>query len=411
MVLYENFRIKVLFVRNIFVKFATYLLFLLTMKTYQINRIKDLMVANGFTVKQIASKCNITSMTINRLLNNPEYNPTTDTIERIAEALGVHEQYIYEAETESNAKMHINGFVEYGGTVYTIKTINQLDKLYEIVKKDKSIPSLIKKIKEQDEANISTQSKTPIDINAIDLFQFEKYDTAQLYTWSFRKSDDEKDELKNDLGNMCQGYPFQINNEPFHNSECAYICGLFSQNTTKSVEIQRELQSSENGYEAKKSIRKKYEQVGLGRDDWEHFNVQWMLYVVWQKVKQNHAFASKLKKIPDNAIIVENSTFQKSETSSFWGMKNDAIKEATELLEREAEINHSTAKKKVVDEAKMKARNSINHIGVWEGCNCMGKILTICRHCILHHSEPPIDYKLLGSKRIYLFGQLLTFDC
>ena len=55
-------------------------------------------------------------------------------------------------------------------------------------------------------------------------------------------------------------------------------------------------------------------------------------------------------------------------------------------------------------------RNSVNHIGTWEGCNCMGKILTICKHCLETGTEPPIDYDLLRSKNIYLFGKLLTFD-
>lgn len=76
------------------------------MKQYQIDRIKDLMDAKGVTTKELASMCGYSEMTIRRILT-PNHNPTTDTVEKIAETLGVHEQYIYEAEIESKAKMPI----------------------------------------------------------------------------------------------------------------------------------------------------------------------------------------------------------------------------------------------------------------------------------------------------------------
>ena len=368
------------------------------------------MEANGISNQELASMCNISAMTISRLLTKNDYNPTTDTIETIANALGVHEQYIYEAETDAKSKIPLNGYIEFNGAISRIKTFNQLEKVYNDIKHDLDTPKLAESLLDQDKANKLTQSQQPIDITAIDLSKQEEYDTSKLYTWSFRKSDDEKEEMMNDLGNMCQGYPFKVCGEQFLNSECAYISGLFSQNTPKAIEIQRELQASDNGYEAKKSIRRKYEQVGFSRTDWNTFNVQWMLNVVWQKVSQNNAFAKKLRKIPSYAMIVENSTFQNSETATFWGMKNQAIKDAVPILETAAEVKSFTSKKKNVNEAKMKARNSVNHIGTWEGVNCMGKILTICKHCLENGTEPPIDYDLLRSKQIYLFGNLLTFD-
>lgn len=379
------------------------------MKQYQIDRIKDLMDAKGVTLKDLATKCHVSEMTIRRILTQG-HNPTTDTVEKIAEALGVHEQYIYEAEGETHSKVPLNGYIEYGDTILKIKTFKQLEKVYNDIKNDLDAPKLAKSLIAQDKANQKTQSKQPIDITTIDLFKFEQYDTSKLYTWSFRKADDEKDGDVNDLGNMCKGYPFNIYGERFMNSESAYICGLFSQNTAKAIEIQKELQQCANGYEAKKAIRRKYEQVGLGRVDWNCFNVHWMLYVVWQKVIQNKSFTAKLGKISSNAIIVENSTFQKGDTATFWGMKNEAIKEAMPILEKAAEVESFTAKKRDIEKVKMEARNSVNHIGVWEGCNCMGKILTICKHCLEDGTQPPIDFELLRSKKIFLFGQLLTFE-
>lgn len=383
------------------------------MKQHQIDRIKDLMDAKGVTLKELASKCGVSEMTVRRILTQG-HNPTTDTVERIAEALGVHEQYIYEAEGESMPIQPVTGYIEYGGTIIKIKSFKQLEKICNDIKHDLGTPKQAKSLIDQDKENQKTQSKQPIDITTIDLFKNERYDTSKLYTWSFRKSDDEKEDILNDLGNMCQGYPFKVCGEKFLNSECAYISGMFSQNTPKAIEIQRELQKSDNGYEAKKAIRRKYEQVGLSRDDWNSFNVQWMLFVVWCKVTQNKKFAEKLRKIPSYAMIVENSTFQKGkkgkDTAAFWGMRNQAIKDATQTLESAAEVQNYSASRKDIEKAKMAARNSINHIGTWEGVNCMGKILTICKHCLEDGTQPPIDYELLRSKNIYLFGKLLTFQ-
>lgn len=386
------------------------------MEQYQVERIKKLMEAKEMTGQQLASICGLSAMTISRILTKPKYNPSIPKIESIAQALGVEAQYIIEktaTETETKSKLPINGFIEYGGTISSIKTFKQLEKVYNDIKYILETPKLAKSLISQDKANQKTQSKQPIDINTIDLFKREQYDTSKLFTWSFRKSDDEKEEMQNDLGNMCKGYPFNVCGERFLNSECAYISGMFSQNTPKAIEIQKELQESDNGYEAKKAIRRKYEQVGLSREDWNSYNVQWMLFVVWCKVTQNKDFAEKLRKIPPYAMIVENSTFQKAQngndTAAFWGMRNESIKEAVPILETAAEVEGFTAKKKDIDKAKMEARNSVNHIGIWEGVNCMGKILTICKHCLEDGTQPPVDFELLRSKEIYLFGKLLTF--
>ena len=39
----------------------------------------------------------------------------------------------------------------------------------------------------------------------------------------------------------------------------------------------------------------------------------------------------------------------------------------------------------------------------------MGKILTICRNCLLSGTEPDIDYDLLKSKHLYLLGKEVNF--
>lgn len=54
-------------------------------------------------------------------------------------------------------------------------------------------------------------------------------------------------------------------------------------------------------------------------------------------------------------------------------------------------------------------RKKLKNIGEWKGQNNMGKILMICRDCLVVGKEPPIDYDLLRQSNIYLFGKLLTF--
>lgn len=147
------------------------------------------MDAKGVSSKELASKCGLSEMTIRRVLD-PKHNPTTDNIEKIAEALGVHEQYIYEAEGESMPIQPITGFIEYGGSIFKIKSFKQLEKICNDIKKDLEAPKLAKSLLDQDKANQKTQSKQTIDITTIDLFKNERYDTSKLYTWSFRKSDE-----------------------------------------------------------------------------------------------------------------------------------------------------------------------------------------------------------------------------
>ena len=388
------------------------------MKQYQIDRIKSLMDAKGITNQELASICGISAMTIGRLLTKTDYNPTTDTVEKIAEALGVHEQYIYEtdAEAESKSKMSIRGFIEYDGIVSNIKTFEQLKKVYESILYDKNISKLVKEIKAEEEENKKSQCKT-LNISDIDLFKYETIDTKLICAHSFRSNDDIVDDKNNDLGNMASGYGFNMFNEHFHNSECAYICGLFSMNTPKCIEIQRELQASDNGYSAKKDIRNGYEKRAKEcvRTDWTTFNVEWMKLCVWAKCKGNKDFQKMLLGVSKNAIIVENSTYHKKpkegeDKPAFWGARNFELEKKRAIIERSIIVNNPKSTKKDLEERINKARNSIHNFGLWEGTNCMGKILTLCKFHLHNHTELPIDYDLLRSKQIYLFGKLLTFE-
>ena len=229
------------------------------------------------------------------------------------------------------------------------------------------------------------------------LDRIDRYDCSKQNVWAFRKSADERDGIRIALGNMCGGFDFSLGGLHFFGSEQAYICGLFSDGSPEHAAIQRELIAETNGYAAKKRIRRKYE--SLGRPDWESFNIEWMKYVVWNKVKWNSEFRRLLLSIPPDAHIVENSTFQRSATAAIWGAKNRELKAARDRAVKE-ESERLGRKLKAREE--MLLRNSINGIGVFEGKNLTGKILKLCQLALLEGSEPDIDYGLLRSKKIHL---------
>ena len=52
----------------------------------------------------------------------------------------------------------------------------------------------------------------------------------------------------------------------------------------------------------------------------------------------------------------------------------------------------------------------ITDVGCFVGENNMGKIMMLCKIALRNNTVPPIDYELLREKKIYLFGELLTFD-
>lgn len=386
------------------------------MKDSQIKHIKSLMETLSLTKSALADKCDVSTMTIHRILTDETYNPTQRTIQALANALEVDEQDIMQGSGETKTRIKINGYIDYQGAITRIETVKQLETLYKRIKYDETINKLSKEIKEQERENKKNQSKI-LDIDTIDLYKDDTIDTKQICTHSFRSNGDIVDDKNNDLGNMATRYGFDIFNEHFHNSECAYICGLFSMNTPKCIEIQRELQVSDNGYNAKKEIRGQYEKRAKEcvRTDWNTFNVEWMKYVVWEKCKQNKAFQKLLLKISPNSIIIENSTYHKKpkegeDRAAFWGARNYELEKKRDILERSVVLSGRFPTKKELEIEINKARNSIHNFGVWQGTNCMGKILTLCKYHLQNKTELPIDFELLSSKQIYLFGKLLTFE-
>lgn len=374
----------------------------------ELEIIKELMIEKDINQTQLAELSGLSYATINRILNGKQtLHP--NTLAKLANALSVEVWEITDNSNYSALNSQVRGYLEFGGEIKRILSFKELENWVKKIKPQvMELPkkaSEIKRIESKNKKALEIQKAKQYDLNDIDLFREEIYDTTKLNCWTFRKGNDEREDIKISLGNMCSGYPFNIYNRPFSNSESAYIAGMFSNDTEEHKSIQIELQNEENGYAAKKTIRRKYE--SKKRSDWEEFNVQWMFFVVWQKCLTNAEFRKLLStEIPADAVIIENSTRQNSETASFWGAKNIELEDSRDIIEKFVKFNNPYANTKELEQMTMIERNRINTIGSFIGVNCMGKILKICQIALIANREPPIDYELLRRKEIHLLGEL-----
>lgn len=374
-----------------------------------VGNIKRQMAELGLTQKELALRSGITVETLSRILNGKQ-KLTPNTLHKIAEGLNTPIADIDE-ERSWSFNYAVQGYLQFADEITHITSFEQLKrwiKKYEPLIND--LPQQAKAILSEERRNARKVVKVTntIDITAIDFYHEETIDANSMETWSFCKAEDERDGMDIDLGNMCITYPFECYGHVFTNSEALYICGLFSNNTAKHNEIQEKLIAAKSGYDAKKVLRQKYED-SFGRDDWQSFNVEYMKWCVWQKVKGNDDFRQLLMSIPRNAYIIENSTQQKGATALFWGMTNKELEDKRSIIEECTTYKNPTISKKELTRLQMEERNKINHIGTWQGVNCMGKILKWLQLCLLDGIEPNINYDLLRSKQIYLFGELLAF--
>lgn len=233
----------------------------------------------------------------------------------------------------------------------------------------------------------------------------EMYDAIKLNCWDFCKGSDVREGIELKFGNMLTCFPFQVNGINFKCSEFLYLCGQFSTNDEECIEIQKEIVSSNNGFSAKKFIRNKH--MDKVRPDFNDFRIQWMFWVVWQKSKGNTDFQKLLLSIPDDAIIIENSSWQTSKTATVWGCKNMELRRIRSNVKEEIENISGHMKKKDVENLLSIELNNVNKVGTFIGENNLGKILMLCREALKNNREPDIDYDLLSKYNIYLFGTKL----
>lgn len=240
-----------------------------------------------------------------------------------------------------------------------------------------------------------------------ELLSEEAYNASSLDCYAFRRGTDVRNGIAMSFGNMVSGYPFMLYGVPFHNSECAYIAGAFSDGTSEHIALQQRLVACNNGFMAKKAISKPNEKEKRG--DWDNFKVEWMRYCVWSKCIGNADFRKLLLSVPDHAVIIEDSTFQHGATATLWGTGNAELKWRLTQYRKELKVQ-GISKTSIKRELDRKRLGEWSSVGVFRGCNVMGKILMDCRDSLRYGTEPSIDYALLRVKRVNLLGRVLTFD-
>ena len=249
------------------------------------------------------------------------------------------------------------------------------------------------------------------DTFEIILGRVEHINASHFNCLSFSKASDMANGINVRLSNMAGGYPFSFGGVTWHDSETLYLCGEFSDSSEKHLLVQEDMQRQTSGFAAKRFIKKR--NSNLIRQDFADFRIQWMLYVIWQKCKGNADFANLLLQLPHDAIIIEDTTKQQGDTREVWGCTN------TELAIRRAELKKKVTRQAKSDNPKTSKAalkrivNSetckVNGIGTFVGQNNLGKILMICRDCLIQGVEPPIDYNFLESKDIHILGKRISF--
>lgn len=243
------------------------------------------------------------------------------------------------------------------------------------------------------------------------LGRVEHYDATQVRCVSFSKATDMADGINVRLTNMAKGYPFAFGDITWHDSEMLYLCGEFSNASTQHKAIQEEMYRQTSGFAAKRFIKMKYK--SLIRQDFADFRIQWMMFVVWTKCQGNTEFARLLSQIPQDAIIIENTTKQRCSTKEVWGCSNQELTTYRDMVEakvrEQAYKSNPKITKKALDNLVAIETSKINNIGIFTGQNNLGKILMICRDCLINGTEPPIDYDLLDTKNIHILGKRISF--
>lgn len=244
--------------------------------------------------------------------------------------------------------------------------------------------------------------------SAVVLDRVEVYDPKTQNVWPFKHVDDIVEGIKLDLCNMTSCYLFVVEGIKWRSSEELYLAGEFSNDTAKHHSIQEELRAAKSPYAAKRFVKGKHRKEV--RKDFPEFRTQWMLWCVWQKCKGNIDFRRKLLSIPDNVILVEDTTTDTGGSGQIWGCSNRELVEVRKQVTKLLTKKHTDLTKKNLAFLINVETNAIRNVGIFKGQNNIGKILMICSDCIKRGIEPEIDLNLLQSKNIHILGKRLTFQ-
>lgn len=245
---------------------------------------------------------------------------------------------------------------------------------------------------------------------AIVLDHEEVYHPKRQRIWPFKHVDDIVEGVKLDLCNMTSCYPFDVEGVKWRSSEELYLAGEFSNDTAEHQAIQEELRAAKSPYAAKRFVKGKHRKAV--RADFAEYRTQYMLWCVWQKCKGNVDFRRKLLTIPQNVILVEETTTDTGGSGHIWGCSNRELVATRKAVAQSITERHSDLDKKNLAFLINIQTNAIRNVGTFVGQNNIGKILMICRDCLRRGTQPDIDLDLLRSKKIYILGKRMTFtDC
>ena len=410
------------------------------------EKIRALIEKSNKSQRAFALDVGIHPVTLSKCLKDDNFSMTS--LKKIADYMGISLSTLIPSKRERKmpAAPVINGYIEYAGKIEAIRSVEDLERIWLAVKEDTSDkskpektpaskkPESTKKAKDKtiqinpqqlSEKSLKLKSKLDALIEQEhkntealkmhplyypvptknDLFNSDqlKYDASKYVCVAFRSKPDYWKDMKVPLGNMNGGFDYEIGGVKVRSSEHAYILGVFSNNSERHLAIQQKVMAEPSGYQAKHNIRMKNRLYS--RLDWRSFKLDWMLYCVWEKIKQCQEFREILLAIPEGATIIEDNSF-KSKPDKYWGCFNPARKPFANLARRYTRslgIPTDAAKKRFSDKLIWDFCN----YGVFEGTNEMGRILTYLKDCLHKGIEPDIDYDLLNKKRIHLLGKEL----
>lgn len=232
----------------------------------------------------------------------------------------------------------------------------------------------------------------------------ERYDTSVVKCWDFCKGTDVRDGVELKFGNMLTDFPFKYGGNKIKCSEMMYLCGQFSTGSEKHFDIQKMICKGKNGFDAKKTVRNHY--IKYVRPDFNEFRLEWMKYVVWSKTTLNPDFQKLLLSVPEDAVIIENSSWQTGPTATVWGCKNMELRRLRLNMKREIENINGHLKKKDVQRLVSIETNKVS-TGVFVGQNNLGKILMLCRQALIDGRQVDIDRDFLSKYDIHFLGARL----
>ena len=380
-------------------------------------RFYEIMSIKGLDIKQVLKVVDTTKQNLDYSLN---HNPSLEKLEILANILNVDIRAFF----EQNHEVVFRGLVSIDGETFTINSIVDIQNLNDYIDNFKRckvddtrlniiINEVLVGIEEKDHVSQSfIDNGNNFNLDYLNLNEWTSLDGSKENCWSFRNNGDTRNGKFLNFGNMVK-CPMILFNRQFNDSETVYVLGCYSNPDIRSVEIMNEISNfTRGGYFLKKKYRGKdrtIEPFKHIRADWDTFNVNWMLLVLWAKVNSNDDFRKILEQVPVDAHIIEDTSFMtKAGTTQVWGAKNSTLKSLRiaknkQLIKRLMKdgINVDAT----FEKGEQILHNRINNVGIWEGQNLTGKCLKLCQIALFQNTIPPINFELLNNSNIYWFGE------